>query len=152
MGNNYKIFVDLDGVLVDFDQGVKSIFGKGPDELSPGVMWGRLAKTPDFYDQLYWLEGGKELWKYVSQHNPIIMTGLPLGKWAEPQKRSWCCRELGEAVEVICCMSKQKGLKVKEVIQEGEVPVLIDDRISAKEAWEAVGGIFIHHTNVDNSI
>ena len=35
----YKIFCDLDGVLVDFDSGVKSLFnGRSPDELPVGTM------------------------------------------------------------------------------------------------------------------
>ena len=35
----YKIFCDLDGVLVDFDSGVKSLFnGRSPDELPAGTM------------------------------------------------------------------------------------------------------------------
>jgi len=35
----YKIFCDLDGVLVDFDSGVKSLFnGRSPDQLPVGTM------------------------------------------------------------------------------------------------------------------
>lgn len=35
----YKVFCDLDGVLVDFDSGVKSLFnGRSPDQLPVGTM------------------------------------------------------------------------------------------------------------------
>jgi hypothetical protein len=35
----YKIFCDLDGVLVDFDSGVKSLFnGRSPDQIHEGTM------------------------------------------------------------------------------------------------------------------
>lgn len=40
--------------------------------------------------------------------NVTILTGLPRGGWAEKQKREWCERELGQAVHVICCQSKEK--------------------------------------------
>ena len=36
---SFKIFCDLDGVLVDFDSGVKSLFnGRSPDQLPAGTM------------------------------------------------------------------------------------------------------------------
>lgn len=30
--------------------------------------------------------------------------------------------------------------------------ILIDDRLSLKEAWEERGGIFIHHTEIDRTL
>jgi len=74
-----------------------------------------------------------------------------MGNWAEAQKRSWCSRELGFEVEVITCLSRQKGARGRE--RAGSmVPVLVDDRIKLKESWEEAGGIFIHHTNSRQSI
>ncbi|AHC15021.1 hypothetical protein L21SP2_1636 [Salinispira pacifica] len=145
------LFVDLDGVLVDFDRGVKEVTGKLPHELSPREMWPRLAKSGDFYNRLHWMPDGRQLWDELKHMNPVILTGLPMGNWAEAQKRSWCARELGEDVEVITCMSREKAKKARERAGT-RIPVLIDDRLRLKEAWEEMGGIFIHHTDAVKSL
>ncbi|MBN2510775.1 MAG: glutathione S-transferase N-terminal domain-containing protein [Spirochaetales bacterium] len=149
---NYKLFVDLDGVLVDFDRGVKEITGKLPRELFIGTMWAILAKTPGFYDRLAWMPDGKELWETVRHLEPVILTGLPRGSWAEPQKRTWCTRELGCDVQVIACMTRDKAERARAVTAEGAVPVLIDDREKTRESWEAMGGVFIHHTDTETTL
>jgi hypothetical protein len=144
--------VDLDGVLVDFDAGVTQIFGKPPEALSPRQMWPMLAKTPGFYSNLDWLAGGRELWGFVRELHPTILTGLPRGNWAEPQKREWCNRELGADVPVETCMSREKAERARTLAPVESVPVLVDDREKLREKWEAMGGIFIHHTDAASSI
>ena len=92
--NKYMLFLDLDGVLVNFEAGVKNLFGKLPEALHPRQMWPRLAKTPDFYNSLDWMPDGRALWAFCRPHDPIILTGLPIGKWAEPRvnrPRKPCC-------------------------------------------------------------
>ena len=147
----YILFLDLDGVLVDFDAGVKRVCGRSPNDLEARQLWPRLAKTVDFYANLGWMHDGKVLWNFAKGHEPIILTGIPMGTWAEPQKRSWCRRELGAEVEVITCMSRQKADRARERSAE-RLPVLVDDRIKLKEAWDSMGGIFIHHQNSEESI
>ncbi len=148
----YELFVDLDGVLVDFDEGVKRITGSYPSELSSRRMWTQLARTPGFYEHLDWTPDGRELWNAVRELSPTILTGLPMGRWAEPQKRAWCARELGEDVPVITCLSRHKAKRAREVTPARKTPVLIDDRERIREAWEEIGGIFIHHTDAASSI
>jgi hypothetical protein len=152
VSTNYTLFVDLDGVLADFDAGVKAATGKLPSEMRPKQMWPRLARTPQFYAELDWMPDGRELWEYVASHDPIVLTGLPMGKWAEPQKREWCRRELGAEVEVITCMSRRKPAIAAERTGSGATPVIVDDRDRIREAWEEMGGIFIHHKSARQSI
>jgi len=149
----YQLFVDLDGVLVDFGSGVERITGKQPSELSPRVMWPQLARTPGFYERLEWTDDGPLLWDAVKNLDPIILTGLPLGRWAEPQKRAWCARELGPDVPVITCMSRNKALRAREATADAQTPVLVDDRNWLRESWEEMGGVFVvHHTDALTSI
>ena len=147
----YLLYVDLDGVLVDFEGGVEKLFGRRPADLHPRQMWPRLAKTPDFYNSLGWLPDGKTLWQFCRPHSPVILTGLPIGKWADPQKRAWCGRELGDDVEVITCMSRYKPAKAMDR-SAGRTPVLVDDRIKIKGPFEEAGGVFIHHVDAQQSI
>ena len=147
-----QLFIDLDGVLVDFDRGVLAICGGLPDELAPNFMWRAVSRTAGFYEHLAWLPDGRELWAFAVRHAPIILTGLPRGAWAEPQKRRWCARELGPTVPVITCLSRDKHLEARAAIDDEIVPVLVDDRLNLKADWEDIGGIFIHHTGVAASI
>ncbi|AFG37504.1 hypothetical protein [Spirochaeta africana] len=149
---NYALFLDLDGVLADFDRAVVELFGTPPHELHPARLWSRLAKTPGFYASLHWTPDGADLWEFARRLSPTILTGLPRGSWAEPQKREWCARELGSTVPVITCMSRDKHLQAEQARQVGMTAILVDDRQRLAEAWEAAGGVFIHHTSAAASI
>lgn len=167
---NIYVYCDLDGVLCDFDEGVRRVFGKKTDEISPKVLWSTLPKLDHFYSTLPWLEGGRELWSALRPFNPIILTGVPNGgnEWAARQKREWVARELGADVKIITCKSKEKHLFVKQNLlhrdnqdrnnnhkdpllqqQQACKVFLIDDSLKLKEAWESEGGHFIHYTTRD---
>ena len=105
-----RLFVDLDGVLADFEHGVQKLTGRLPDQLPPATMWAKLqAAKPGFFTTLRWTQDcGEHLWQALSPLNPQILTGLPRGNWAEGQKRDWCRQKLGASVIVHCCMSKKK--------------------------------------------
>jgi len=152
MIHSFRLFLDLDGVLADFDAGVVRATGKKPDELPDRQMWPLLARTPGFYEHLPWMGDGRDLWVFAKQHRPTIVTGVPLGKWAEPQKRAWCARELGPEVPVICCLSREKGLQAAALLGPGETMVLVDDRLKVQGPWEDAGGRFLLHTSAAASI
>jgi len=146
------LFCDLDGVLADFDAGVVRLFGRNPDNVSPKVLWPRLATTSSFYSTLPWTCDGKALWSELvnSGHKVSIITGSPRGGWAEAQKREWCARELSlaDAQQVIVCPSKDKHL-----FCESPLSVLIDDRKQNCELWEAKGGgKYILHRDASSTI
>jgi len=151
-GKTYTLFLDLDGVLADFDAGVRKILGKSPSELPEKEMWPILARTKNFYANLDWMPDGKEFFKKMRNENPVIVTGVPWGNWADAQKIAWCKRELGHEVRVITCKSKEKGRAAMDFIKDGEIPVLVDDRIKAREGWLDIGGIFILHTGAKTSL
>jgi len=146
------LFLDLDGVLADFDAGVALATGKTPDQLGDRVMWPLIARTPGFYDRLPWMPDGRDLWEFCRRHRPTILTGLPRGNWAEPQKRSWCARELGPEVEVVCCLSREKGQVAAALLQPGETALLVDDRLKIQIPWEDAGGEFLLHTSAASSV
>jgi hypothetical protein len=140
------LFVDLDGVLADFDRGVLAVTGKRPEDLSLKTMWGALSKAPAFFDTLDFMHDAEALWRFCAPHHPTILTGLPLGSWAPKQKKQWVARMLGAHVPVITCMSREKPR------WSGPGHVLVDDRASAREGWEAKGGTFVHHVSAERSI
>jgi hypothetical protein len=140
------LFLDLDGVLADFDHGVATITGKRPEDLPRKTMWAALARAPAFFDTLEFMHDAEVLWRFCAPHRPTILTGLPIGAWAPEQKRRWVARMLGAHVPVITCMSRDKP--------RWSAPghVLVDDREEAAAGWEAKGGTFIHHVSAERSI
>jgi hypothetical protein len=86
-----------------------------------------------------------ELYEAVRHKNPIILTGMPRGKWAEPQKRRWAERHF-PGVPVITTMAALKH----EHRHPGDV--LVDDRDKHRHLWENEGGVFIHHKSARQSI
>lgn len=141
-----QLFVDLDGVLCDFERRVHEIFGKSPKEIPLKVMWGKLASLDNFYGELDWMPDGQDLWAGVKDLKPTILTGIPMGGWAPKQKRSWCYRNLGWEVPVITCFAKEK----QDHGKPGDI--LIDDTKRNIDAWKSMGGIAIHHTDAKSSL
>lgn len=141
-----RLFLDLDGVLADFDRGVVAVTGRRPEALPMTAMWRALSRHPDFFGTLEFMHDAQELWASCAPHRPTILTGLPLGSWAPAQKTRWVARMLGADVPVITCMARDKAR------YGGPGTVLVDDRAKARAPWEAAGGTFILHTSAADSI
>jgi 5'(3')-deoxyribonucleotidase len=144
-----KLFLDADGVLADFDEGVRRLLGMDHDAFvakrGRGAFWRELAKAPDFYAGLPEMPDARELFDAVSHLKPTILTGLPLGKWAAPQKVQWAAEHF-PGVPIITCMARDKHRHMAP----GDV--LVDDRENHRAAYEAHDVIFIHHENARDSI
>ena len=138
INTKYIIFCDLDGVLADFEQGVRNKFNKNVDEIKPTLMWGVINRSKTFFETLPWMPKGRELWAQIEQYNPIILTGVPPGSaTASQQKIRWCQRELGPNIQVITCATKDKS---KYCLHSS---ILIDDRTDNLIAWNSLGGKFL---------
>lgn len=140
------LFLDLDGVLADFDAHVRALFGASPAELRLGDMWDKAAKAPGFFETMPPTPDAMELWDFCEPFHPTILTGLPRGTWAEPQKRNWVARHLGADVPVIACLARDKC----SFASPGDI--LVDDTTKYRHLWEANGGIFVRHRSAAQSI
>jgi hypothetical protein len=143
------IYLDCDGVLADFDRGAERVLGLPPREYERRFglkrFWAALAAAPDFFDTLDPMSDAMELYEAVRAHNPVILTGLPRGNWAEPQKRRWAARHF-PGVEIITTNAALK----REHCRPGDA--LVDDRDKYRHLWEGAGGVFIHHRSAAGSI
>jgi len=111
----------------------------------PKQFWRKLAAVPDFFAELDLLPDVMDLYRAARHLDTIILTGLPRGDWAEPQKRRWAERYFPD-VPVITTAAALKY----EPCYPGDA--LVDDRDKYRHLWERVGGIFIHHTSARTSI
>ena len=144
-----RLFLDADGVLADFDAGAQQLLGMKPKafiaKYGRGAFWRRLANAKNFYGSLPQMPDARRLFDAVKHLDPTILTGLPLGKWAAPQKVEWAAEHF-PGVPIITCMAADKH----KHMHPGDV--LVDDRDKHRHLWEQNGGVFIHHKSARDSI
>jgi len=144
-----QLFLDCDGVLADFDAGATKILGMSPrafeERHGRRDFWQRVAKAKDFYAQLPLMSDARTLFDAVAHLDPIILTGLPLGNWAAPQKVRWA-EEHFPGTHIITCLARDKYRHMKGA------DVLVDDRADHRDKWVAAGGIFVHHKDARSSL
>ena len=143
------LFLDCDGVLADFNAGARKALGMEirAYEARHGKsgFWRQLAKTRDFYATLPMMPDAMELFEGVKHLKPTILTGLPLGSWAAPQKVRWAAEHF-PGVPIITCMARDKFRHMTGA------DVLVDDTLTHRGAWESAGGTFVHHTSARASL
>ena len=145
---DYKIYCDMDGVLVDFEGGyekltgidLKGEFKKGDDFWDPIKVAG-----VGFWAGLKWMPDGQKLWDYIKPLKPEILSAPSREESSRIGKAVWVKYKL-PGTKLILRYAKQK--------QQLATPesILIDDRQINIDQWEAAGGIGILHTSADNTI
>lgn len=144
-----QLFLDCDGVLADFDRAAQELFGMPSREaerkLGPKAFWMKIHRQETFYRNLPLMPDARQLFDAVAHLHPIILTGCPIGGWAEPEKVEWAAEHF-PGTEIITCMSREKYLHM----DPGDV--LVDDYRKYQRHWEGAGGIFIHHTSAKSTI
>lgn len=144
-----RLFLDADGVLADFDRGAKDLLGMSPKQFiarhGRGEFWKRLAGAKNFYGSLREMPDARRLFDAVKHLEPTILTGLPLGSWAAPQKVEWAAEHF-PGVPIITCLARDKHRHM----HPGDV--LVDDREKHRQAYEAAGVVFVHHKNAEDSL
>lgn len=143
----YKIMIDLDGVLSFFDEQFMKFTGEDPDsykEKHGSKAFWEVTKKDKFWETMEWVPGGKQLWNFVKDYNPTILSrpGGDIEKCKE-QKRNWAKRELGD-YKIIFSHHKEK--------YASEDVILIDDMKENIDAWKKAGGIGILHTSGPSTI
>lgn len=142
-----QLFVDMDGVLADFDAHHETVFGVRADKLADNVDWKAVRAVKDFYLNIPPMADLPELWDFIGRFRPIVLTGVPRSVAEAPEnKRAWVRKHLGDAVEVRCCASKEKCRHAKP----GDI--LIDDWEKYRDLWIGAGGRWITHRSAEESI
>ncbi|MBR5375711.1 MAG: hypothetical protein IK139_00350, partial [Lachnospiraceae bacterium] len=111
-------------------------------EAEDDAMWAAIKKVDRFYDRLEPMPKGYEMFKAVKEAYPGIievLTGIPKPRrgivTAGEDKESWVERFLGKDIPVHIVYKEEKKEKCL-----GKEYVLIDDRRTNIEEWEAAGG------------
>ena len=194
MSKKFKLYCDMDGVLVDFVGGMipylnKKVYEPAPADASteyrelqakareeaafepldirhlekqkwlhsdewvskfPAVrrfMKVTAGEDREFWANLAWMPGGKELWNYIKVYNPDILSapmGTPDGPGAQG-KIDWVKRELGlEDEKINLSRSKEK--------YGAPGAILIDDRDKYVEQFTNGGGTAVQHFATETTV
>lgn len=149
-GQQYKIYCDMDGVLVDFERGYKELTGITPREADQtgtvSQFWAPIDRAgASFWITLKWMPDGKALWEYIKKYNPELLSAPSIQESSKIGKRVWVKKEL-PGVKLILRPADQK----KQFANPNTI--LIDDRGKNIEQWKEAGGIGIKHTSTLDTI
>lgn len=147
----YKIYVDMDGVLSDFEGQFRKMFGKTPDEVhkegGDPLFWSVVGKGGlKFWSEMPWLQGSRKFWNFVKQFKPSILSA-PARSLPDSRKgkKIWVKRELGNVPLIL------KRAREKKVYANAN-SILIDDMTKNVSDWRGAGGIAIQFKSPEQAI
>jgi hypothetical protein len=149
----YKIYCDLDGVLVDLKKGlmnqfdVDSLLSREEIDEYLNDLKNEDGDLEDFFENLPWTKTGKNLWTYLTPYEPFILTAANHKENPDivAGKYEWCSKHLH--------LLKNKIIMEKEKQKyAGPKKILIDDMSENIKNWEDSGGIGILHHSAPETI
>jgi hypothetical protein len=144
----YKIYCDLDGVLIDFKKGYEKLTGDdlGTEHRNDSHFWDPINKAGyDFWINLEWMDDGHKLWDFISPYNPEILSAPSRQTESRVAKHDWVERELPGTHLILRSAEHKKDFASPNSI-------LIDDREDNIKGWIDAGGIGILHKSADDTI
>lgn len=163
------IYLDLDGVLADFDAAVARRGVKNRTNFihKPKSEWTDADKdldeqvrvcmsTEGFWENIPVMSGAHDLWTYCLPYRPVILTAKPkdaeYGPRVAKEKRAWVHKVFGDIQDdqFICCLRSEKQNFIGHT--DHRLQILVDDmEINCKE-WVAAGGRAVVHTSAEDTI
>ena len=150
------LYLDMDGILVDFDKKCIEHLGHKFNENEAGNCWKKINRIENFWVEMDPTPFCHELFEICTTISAIhnvrlhILTGTPSSKTheAEVQKAAWIRTHLPamKMPNVHFCRS------ISKYLYANHRAMLIDDRPSNIDAWKNAGGhgILTDHTNIDD--
>lgn len=155
--SDYILYLDMDGVLCDYDSGYYRIArevekaGVEKEKRVEAIRKAYHELGAQFWAELEWIRGGQELWetsKRLFERVCILSsTGAKAdpegrGKIVEAGKREWLKKNMPDMPEDRIFIVHGKHLKQNHA---SKISILVDDMRSTIEQWNAAGGFGILH-------
>ena len=154
---NRSIFVDMDGVLADFEGGFYKISGISIENMSDPEMWAKIDAhgKAKFFAELEWMSGGKELWQFIMNNFLKVKILSALGKSDKIDKQTtrgklmWIRHNIPslQLDDIILVDNKHKK---RHYSKPGDI--IIDDTPVVIQEWIKKGGIGILHRTASDTI
>lgn len=150
------LYLDMDGVVADFDEYAHRTIGAPPSGgIYPNEIWEKLATNPRLYRDLKKTPHADELVDYCKLMcknrgwEIKFLTAIPKGNdipWAFYDKMTWALFFFPDIPVMFGPYSKDKH----QHCTMGDI--LIDDRISNIDDWNSAGGFGILHKNLNDTV
>ena len=156
--SEFKIYLDMDGVIADFDKRFKDISGMDPREYEDKYGTKEFWKLIDEVNKVkFWvgipeMPGAKALVDYVKKYNFELLTSPSAKKQSYLGKLLWIRNHkdlFGGKPRVNFKRAKEKH-EVKSDLQTTDI--LIDDREDTISRWNEAGGTGIHYKSANQVI
>jgi len=156
--SEFKVYLDMDGVIADFDQRFKDISGMNPREFEDKYGTKEFWKLIDEENKIkFWvgipeMPGAKALVDYVKKYNFELLTSPSAKKQSYLGKLLWVRNHkdlFGGKPRVNFKRAKEKH-EVKSDLQATDI--LIDDREDTISRWNEAGGTGIHYKSASQVI
>lgn len=138
----YKLYIDMDQVLVDFDRGVFKTLGYYPQYYVEKHIHSKMVEEveklgKDFWINLEWTINGKKFWSLIEDYKPqpIILSSPGRFSKAIEGKNIWINKNINSSIPRI--YSTEKWMYAESNT------ILIDDWNKNIEKWKKAGGIGI---------
>ena len=152
--SDYKVYLDMDGVLADFDQRFEDISGMKPkefeDKYGTKAFWNLIDEENkiSFWVGIKPMPGAADLIKAVKKYNYELLTSPSAKKQSYLGKILWVRNHsdiLGGKPRINFKRAKEKHEVKPELSQTDN---LIDDREDTIERWNAAGGTGIVYKSI----
>ena len=156
--SEFKIYLDMDGVIADFDKRFKDISGMDPrefeDKYGTKEFWNLIDEENKvkFWVGIPEMPGAKALVDYVKKYNFELLTSPSAKKQSYLGKLLWIRNHkdlFGGKPRVNFKRAKEKH-EVKSDLQTTDI--LIDDREDTISRWNEAGGTGIHYKSASQVI
>jgi 5'(3')-deoxyribonucleotidase len=144
-----RLYLDLDGVMADFDAHFPAMFGVDHKSMLDDDMWSQINSHPSYFRDMPVCPGALNFFKSIEALNPIVLTACPRTNYAHAaqQKREWVREHLGRHVHVLPVI----GGTSKPLFMHAAGDILIDDFERNTTAWAKAGGVAILHRNFEDT-
>ena len=156
---DYYIYLDMDGVVANFDKRFKDLSGLLPndfvDKYGKNAFWDLIDEKHkvSFWRGIEIMPGAKKLVDFVSKYPYEMLTAPSVKKQSVIGKGLWITDKVGTLYpsrpKVTYRPAKEKH-NVKPDLTKFDI--LIDDKMSTIDRWDAKGGTAIFYQNADQVI
>lgn len=149
------VYVDMDGVLADFDKAFYEISGLNTDTTSDEQLWSKIESHGKvrFFAELPWMPGSEDMWRFITNnflHVKILSaTGRDANGQAAKGKTMWLRHHLPHLKESDIILVPNKHKK-RHYSKPGDI--IIDDTPVVIQEWIHKGGIGILHKSAADTI
>jgi superoxide dismutase, Fe-Mn family len=155
----FNIYLDMDGVVADFDQRFIDLSGMLPKEFENKFGRKEFWNFIDEKNKLkFWvgipeMSDAKQLVDYITPHGFQMLTAPSIKKQSYLGKMLWIKNHVGSLFSFKPYINFKKA-KEKHNVKSNLTPndILIDDREDTIDRWNAAGGTGVHHTSASSTI